>query len=109
MADERPPHSSGAQAGPPRAEQGPIKVSTDWTERLKDELGIDLAVDVLDLLDLARGAAHLVARPAAPLTTFLVGYAAAARGGGPAAVAEAAAKVRRLLPESGPPDTDEPP
>ncbi len=48
------------------------------------------------LLDLARDAAHGVARPAAPLTTFLVGYAAAQGGSGPEAVAEAARKATAL-------------
>jgi hypothetical protein len=49
-----------------------------WVEALAGELGIDTAhVDVEALLDLAREAAHAVARPAAPLTTFLVGFAAA--------------------------------
>ncbi len=33
------------------------------------------------LLDLARVAAHAVARPAAPLTTFLAGYALGVGGG----------------------------
>lgn len=33
------------------------------------------------VLDLAREAAHGVARPAAPLTTFLAGYALGAAGG----------------------------
>jgi hypothetical protein len=33
------------------------------------------------VLDLAREAAHGVARPAAPLTTFLAGYALGAGGG----------------------------
>lgn len=33
------------------------------------------------VLDLAREAAHGVARPAAPLTTFLAGYALGAQGG----------------------------
>jgi hypothetical protein len=37
-----------------------------------------------------------VARPAAPLTTFLVGYAAAQAGGGPEAVAEASRKAVAL-------------
>lgn len=62
----------------------------------KTELGIDLDVDTRVLLDLARDAAHGVARPAAPLTTFLVGYAAALAGGGPDAVREAAAKATAL-------------
>ncbi|WP_144268228.1 DUF6457 domain-containing protein [Demequina sp. NBRC 110055] len=47
-----------------------------WVEALAGELGIDTAVvDVQALLDVARDAAHAVARPSAPLTTFLVGYA----------------------------------
>ncbi|CAM5517533.1 NTP transferase domain-containing protein [Streptomyces purpurascens] len=71
-------------------------VLDEWISAVKDELGIDLDVDVKELLDLARDAAHGVARPAAPLTTFLVGYAAARAGGGPEAVAEAARKAVAL-------------
>ncbi|MFH8771173.1 NTP transferase domain-containing protein [Streptomyces sp. NPDC017958] len=71
-------------------------VLDEWISAVKDELGIDLDVDTGALLDLARDAAHGVARPAAPLTTFLVGYAAAQGGGGPEAVAEAARKAVAL-------------
>ncbi|MCG8965926.1 NTP transferase domain-containing protein [Streptomyces sp. CL12-4] len=71
-------------------------VLDEWISAAKDELGIDLDVDTRVLLDLARDAAHGVARPAAPLTTFLVGYAAARAGGGPEAVAEAARKAAAL-------------
>ncbi|MER8232268.1 NTP transferase domain-containing protein [Streptomyces sp. NPDC094049] len=71
-------------------------VLDEWITAVKDELGIDLAVDTGVLLDLARDAAHGVARPAAPLTTFLVGYAAARADGGPEAVAEAARKAAAL-------------
>ncbi|MFI2641513.1 NTP transferase domain-containing protein [Streptomyces sp. NPDC018610] len=71
-------------------------VLDEWISAVKDELGIDLDVDTGVLLDLARDAAHGVARPAAPLTTFLVGYAAARAGGGPQAVAEAARKAAAL-------------
>jgi len=68
-----------------------------WVRELCAELGIDPAVLERDLvLDLARDAAHGVARPAAPLTTFLVGYAAGVRGGSPAAVRDAAATAQRL-------------
>lgn len=71
-----------------------------WITAVKNELGIDLTVDTKTLLDLARDAAHGVARPAAPLTTFLVGYAAAqaqATGADPAlAVAEASRKAADL-------------
>lgn len=74
-------------------------VLDEWISAVKDELGVDLDVDTKVLLDLARDAAHGVARPAAPLTTFLVGYAAAqARDGegGPEAVAEASRKAAAL-------------
>ncbi|MEU0069144.1 NTP transferase domain-containing protein [Streptomyces sp. NPDC006332] len=71
-------------------------VLDEWITAVKDELGIDLDVDTGALLDLARDAAHGVARPAAPLTTFLVGYAAARAGGGPEAVAEASRKAAAL-------------
>lgn len=75
-------------------------VLDQWITAVKSELGIDLPVDVKALLDLARDAAHGVDRPAAPLTTFLVGYAAAraeASGADPAqAVAEASRKAAGL-------------
>ncbi|MCX5141412.1 MULTISPECIES: NTP transferase domain-containing protein [unclassified Streptomyces] len=74
-------------------------VLDEWITAVKTELGIELDVDTGVLLDLARDAAHGVARPAAPLTTFLVGYAAAQAsgdGGGPEAVAEAARKAAAL-------------
>ena len=52
-----------------------------WAAHLATELGVDPAVvDVAAVLDLAAVAAHSVTRPAAPLTAFLVGYAAARRG-----------------------------
>jgi molybdopterin-guanine dinucleotide biosynthesis protein A len=72
-------------------------VLDEWITAVKDELGIELDVDTKLLLDLASDAAHGVTRPAAPLTTFLVGYAAGrAAGQGEQAVAEAAAKASAL-------------
>lgn len=71
-------------------------VLQEWTAALKADLGIDLEVDRAFLLALAGDAAHGVARPAAPLTTFLVGYAAGQAGGGPAAVAAAARRAGEL-------------
>ncbi|MEU3772976.1 NTP transferase domain-containing protein [Streptomyces sp. NPDC032472] len=75
-------------------------VLDQWITAVRSELGIDVDVDVKTLLDVARDAAHGVARPAAPLTTFLVGYAAAraeAAGADPAtAVAEASRKAADL-------------
>ncbi|MGW8888486.1 NTP transferase domain-containing protein [Streptomyces sp. NPDC055749] len=72
-------------------------VLDEWITAVKNELGIELDVDTGALLDLARDAAHGVARPAAPLTTFLVGYAAAkaSSGDGPEAAAEAVAEAAR--------------
>ena len=72
------------------------RVLEEWITAVKADLGIDLDVDTGVLLDLARDAAHGVARPAAPLTTFLVGYAAAQAGGGPEAVRETAARATAL-------------
>jgi hypothetical protein len=69
----------------------------DWTTRLARELGVEAdAVDVDLLLAVARDAAHQVARPAAPLTTFLVGLAAGRAGGGADAVQQAAQTAQRL-------------
>lgn len=69
-----------------------------WTHALAAHLGVEGAFDVDGalLLDVARDAAHAVSRPAAPLTTFLVGYAAARAGGGPEAVAVAARRAQEL-------------
>ena len=48
----------------------------DWTAGLQAALGLeDASVDVAAVLDLARDAAHGVARPAAPLTAYVVGIA----------------------------------
>ncbi|MFD7015059.1 NTP transferase domain-containing protein [Streptomyces sp. NPDC059161] len=71
-------------------------VLDEWITAVKDELGIELDVDTSVLLDLARDAAHGVARPAAPLTTFLVGYAAARAGGEGKDVADAARRAAAL-------------
>ena len=74
-----------------------------WVSELAAALGVDAAdLDRELLLDTARDAAHGVARPAAPLTTFLVGYAAGLRGGGPSAVREAADVAARLAPARNP-------
>lgn len=60
-----------------------------WIQEVAEAL--DVPADVVDrdaILDLARVAAHNVARPAAPLTTYLAGYAAGLRGRGPDHAAE---------------------
>jgi molybdopterin-guanine dinucleotide biosynthesis protein A len=80
----------------------------EWTEAVKQELGIELDVDIAALLDMTRVAAHNVQRPAAPLTSFLVGYAAASRGGGEAAVADALRRAQELAERRGVAAGDEP-
>jgi hypothetical protein len=47
-----------------------------WTEAACAELGLDRQeADIEAVLDLARDVAHHVARPAAPLTAFVLGLA----------------------------------
>lgn len=68
-----------------------------WVLELAGALDVDAAaIDRNLLLDVARDAAHGVARPAAPLTTFLVGLAAGRRGGDSDAIRDAAATAQRL-------------
>ena len=68
----------------------------DWIDELSDVLDVDTEVDEGLLLDLARVAAHNVARPAAPITTFLLGYAAGAQDADPDQL-EALAAMAQLL------------
>lgn len=69
----------------------------DWVTELCMELDVPPdAVDVAALLDLARDAAHHVERPAAPLTTYIVGLAAGKAGGGAATIADLTARATRL-------------
>jgi hypothetical protein len=48
-----------------------------WIDAVRAELGISTPVDIDAILDVARVAAHGVARPAAPVTTYLLGIAVA--------------------------------
>lgn len=73
-----------------------------WVALLAAELGLPAGVvEVPLVLDLARDAAHGIARPAAPLTTFLVGYAAALAGGSAEDIRRIAAIATRLAFEQG--------
>jgi hypothetical protein len=61
----------------------------EWTAEVCRELGFDPAVmDQKAVLDVARDVAHGVARPAAPLSAYLLGVAVG-RGAEPAAAAAA--------------------
>jgi Domain of unknown function (DUF6457) len=64
-----------------------------WTASVCADLGLDPgAADTTAVLDLARDVAHAVARPAAPLTAYLVGMAVG-RG---LALPDAVARVQAL-------------
>lgn len=58
----------------------------DWIDELCDVLDVEVEVDEALILDLARDAAHNVERRSAPITTFLLGYAAAKFDGNPVEV-----------------------
>ena len=79
----------------------------DWIDELCDALDIDAEVDEGLILDLAREAAHAVERPAAPITTYLLGYAAALGGGSPDKVEELAARATELAEKWGGKDDTE--
>lgn len=69
----------------------------DWIDELCDALELeDAEIDEGLILDLARDAAHSVERPAAPITTFLVGYAAAMRGGKTDDIEQLASRAQAL-------------
>lgn len=54
----------------------------DWVTTVCVAMDIDpRVVDIAAVLDLAKDAAHGIARPAAPLTTFLAGYLAGRQHG----------------------------
>lgn len=65
----------------------------DWIDELCDALDVEVEVDEGLILDLAREAAHRVQRPAAPISTFLLGYAFAQAGGRPEDLEPLAAKA----------------
>ncbi len=99
VTDAHPP--AGSPSGDPAGPSAPGGTDlTAWVDRVRADLDLP-EVDVTGVLDLARDVAHGVARPAAPLTTLLVGLAAGRAGGGPADVASVTARIRALLDEPG--------
>ena len=73
----------------------------DWIDELCDVLDVEVEVDEALILDLARDAAHNVERRAAPITTFLLGYAAAGFDGDPAEVERLAGLAAALAAALG--------
>ena len=68
----------------------------DWIDELCDVLDIEVELDEALILDVARDAAHSVERKAAPISTFLLGYAAAGVGGDQAEMERLAGRVAAL-------------
>ncbi|WP_225078710.1 MULTISPECIES: DUF6457 domain-containing protein [unclassified Streptomyces] len=69
-----------------------------WIARVAGELGVSRdALDRDGVLDVAKNVAHQVARPAAPLTTYLLGVAVG-RGIAPATAAETVNKLAAAWP-----------
>ncbi len=66
----------------------------EWVDAVREALGVDVALDIDAILDVARDAAHNVDRPAAPVTTYLLGAAVAA-GADPAAAAAQIGELAR--------------
>jgi hypothetical protein len=75
----------------------PPEALDEWLAALATRLDLDPAVVPTGLLlDVARDVAHNVARPAAPLSLFLVGLAAARDGGSRDDIAAASAAATEL-------------
>lgn len=68
------------------------EIMDEWIADVKEALGLAVDVDVDLLLAVARDAAHSVIRPAAPITTYLLGIAVA----NGADVKTAAARIQEL-------------
>ena len=68
----------------------------DWIDELADVLDVETEVDEGLILDLARVASHNVEKPAAPITTYLLGFAAGAGDLDPEKVERLAAKAQQL-------------
>jgi hypothetical protein len=68
----------------------------DWIDELCDVLDIDTEVDEGLVLDLAKVVADNVVRKAAPISTYLLGYAAGLNEADPEGIEKLAARVQLL-------------
>ena len=73
----------------------------EWTDAVCAELGITAPVDRDAVLDLTRDVAHGVARPAAPLTAYLLGLAAGGADDPARATRDHAARLGAMAREWG--------
>ena len=83
----------------------------DWIDELCDALDIETEVDEALILDLAKVAADNVIRKAAPITTYLLGYAAGSSDADVEAIERLAARAQALAEQwdhpSDAPDRDD--
>jgi hypothetical protein len=74
-----------------------VNMLDDWAEAVRQELGLPAGAQdagtVGLILDTARDVAHGVARPAAPLTAYLLGLAVGRAADGAGAAPELAARI----------------
>jgi hypothetical protein len=81
----------------------------DWIDELCDTLDIETEVDEALLLDVAKVAADNVVRMAAPITTYLLGYAAGSVAADEEQVEALAARAQALAEGwDRPPDATDP-
>jgi molybdopterin-guanine dinucleotide biosynthesis protein A len=71
----------------------------DWIDEVCDALDVDVEVDEALLLDLAKVVADNVVRTAAPVTSFILGYAAGLQEADPEGVERLAARAQALAEE----------
>lgn len=72
----------------------------DFAAILTEELGLTIEIDTTLLLDIARDVAHGVARPAAPVSTAIVGAALASGQNANSIKAAVARAIERAEPAS---------
>ncbi|MDR7252924.1 hypothetical protein J2X46_001909 [Nocardioides sp. BE266] len=68
----------------------------DWIDELSDVLDVETEVDEALILDLAKVAADNVQRTAAPITAYLLGFAAGAADADPDEVEKLAGRAQQL-------------
>lgn len=101
----------GGLAGPVLIDDAGVVNLHDWIDELCDTLDLDVEIDEALLLDLARDVAHNVERRAAPISTFMLGYAAGAAEANPEQLEQLAARAQALAlawdrPAGAPDPTD---
>lgn len=106
MIEPGNPPTTAVEQGPgkdmPMTDESRITLA-EWIGTLSDSIGVEFTIDEESMhivLDLARDAAHEILRPAAPLTTFLIGVAVG-QGASLGAVAARATELTQALGTAG--------